>query len=433
MPTRSIVVATPAAKVINAEQSECALNDGASRTIAFLIRGDETYGVRQGTLTLLQGLREVGWCTPVFSMQKGVTATTCREFGFEVHDSGFDLPRRPDGGTWSKLRHHLNLGSVSRQISRWLADGLRREHADALHVRWPELVTVAGRAALACDVRCFWHLPTVIRGGRLISLPAMFYQLECWRYGVVPLANSKGTAATLGKCLIKPKVLYLGVDAKRFNPTTVHGITRAELGIPENAAVFGMFGRIVPEKGQGRVLEALLSITDANIPLHLLLVGGPDESPYVDSLRQTARRANAEDRLHVQGQVDDPERYYNLVDVAVNAFLGSEGFGIAVVEAMMMGKPVLVHAKGGPAETVVHGETGWHAEKATVEVLANTFRMALSNRSKWEEMGKAARTRALNNYSTTAFCKAYGTIVNQYVKKSVSCETGESWDTLERS
>ncbi len=401
---------------------ETAVNAEISRTVAFLIRGDETYGVRQGTLTLLQGLREEGWYTPVFSLQEGVTAASCREFGFVVHDSGFDLPRRPDGGTWSKLRHHFKMSSLSRQISDWLADGLNHANADALHVRWPELATIAGRAAKACRMPCFWHLPTVIRGGRLISLPAMFYQWECWRYGVVPLANSKATAATLGNFLVKPKILYLGVDAKRFDPATVQGITRSELGIPEDAAVFGMFGRVVPEKGQGRMLEALLSITDADVPLHLLLVGGPNEGHYVDKLRLTARREGAEDRLHMQEQVDDPERYYGLVDVAANAFLGSEGFGIAVVEAMMMGKPVLVHAKGGPAETVVHGETGWHAEKATVDSLANALRIALNNRPKWAKMGRAARARALNNYSTSVFCNAYRTIVNQSAMKSVPCE-----------
>ena len=43
------------------------------------------------------------------------------------------------------------------------------------------------------------------------------YQAVCWRNGIIPLANSKATAQSLGDWPVRPTVMYLGVDANR-NP-----------------------------------------------------------------------------------------------------------------------------------------------------------------------------------------------------------------------
>ncbi len=387
--------------------------------MAWIIRGDETYGVRQGTLSLLQGLRERGWRTPVVALRRGDTASACERMGCAMHYVEHDLASRPRGGTLRKAVHFVSHQRETRNASKSIAAVLRPMHPDGIHFRWPDLVTVAGRVAKTLRVPCFWHLPTVIRDARFLGIPivALFYQWQCHRYGILPLANSQATAATLGSLWVKPRVLHLGVDANRFDPGHVEPIRKVQLGIPFDATVLGIFARLCPFKGQDRVLRAVISMNEkeAEPTLHLLLVGGPCDSPFAQALRQTAAGVGVSHRLHFTGHVDEPERYYPAVDIPINACVAAEPFGLSVIEAMMMGKPVLVHALGGPAETVLDGVTGWHVPDASVEAFAHGLRRALADRFRWQEMGTQARKHAIKNYSTDSFCSRYIQIVGQHV------------------
>ena len=77
------------------------------------------------------------------------------------------------------------------------------------------------------------------------------------RWNVTVLANSGYTATTLGDQPVKPVVMHLGADEKRFNPEQVSAVTRSQLGISEGAIILGVFARLTPEKGQAVILEAL--------------------------------------------------------------------------------------------------------------------------------------------------------------------------------
>jgi glycosyltransferase involved in cell wall biosynthesis len=70
-----------------------------------------------------------------------------------------------------------------------------------------------------------------------------------------------------------------------------------------------------------------------------------------------------------------------------------------VIEGMLMEKPVLVHALGGPAETVADGVTGWHIKAPTLDRFAAGLDAALSDRNRWTTMGQDARLHALAQYT----------------------------------
>ena len=105
------------------------------------------------------------------------------------------------------------------------------------------------------------------------------------------------------------------------------------------------------------------------------------DTPYTEGLQRFAEQHGMADRLHFAGLVPDPERYYDAIDIAVNSRITPEPFGLSVVEAMMMGRPVLVHALGGPAETVVDGVTGWHVNDPSAESFAAGIERALSDQA----------------------------------------------------
>jgi glycosyltransferase involved in cell wall biosynthesis len=167
--------------------------------------------------------------------------------------------------------------------------------------------------------------------------------------------------------------------------------------------VAAIFARIEPVKGQDLVWKAMIELIQQDHDLHLLLIGGPTDGGFANELRGIAETHGVATRLHFAGWTNEPQRYYEAVDFAVNATLIPEGFGLSVVEAMLMGRPVLVHALGGPAETVIDGTTGWHVPEATVDAFAAALRQTMRDRSRWTEMGEAARIHALEKFSVSAF------------------------------
>ncbi|MEU1127910.1 glycosyltransferase, partial [Streptomyces sp. NPDC005899] len=123
-------------------------------------------------------------------------------------------------------------------------------------------------------------------------------------------------------------------------------VTRAALGIPEDAFVVGGVGRLVPGKNVDALIRAVAALPGA----HLLLAGdGPEAVP----LRALAVRLGAAERIRFLGECgtgDGPLGVPGLLG-AMDVFVSAsreESFGLAVVEALAAGLPV-VH---GPCPAV---------------------------------------------------------------------------------
>ena len=132
-------------------------------------------------------------------------------------------------------------------------------------------------------------------------------------------------------------VVFPGVEARES--TVV--VTRREFGIPGDAWVVGIVGRLQPSKGQHRVIRAVAELRGHGVPALALIVGGSAfgfTADYSTELRQLAIDLAVEDDVVFSGQVKDAAPFYPLMDVFVNAS-EAEPFGIAVVEAMAAGCP----------------------------------------------------------------------------------------------
>jgi glycosyltransferase involved in cell wall biosynthesis len=130
-----------------------------------------------------------------------------------------------------------------------------------------------------------------------------------------------------------------------------------------------------------------------------------------------AAAAGAGDRLRLLPNRPDPERYYPIIDIPINARIDAEPYGLSVVEAMMMARPPLVHALGGPAETVVDGQTGWHLAEASVAAIEAGLRRVLVDQPKWAAMRKASREHALQHFTVDHQAAFYRAIVQETLQK----------------
>lgn len=156
-------------------------------------------------------------------------------------------------------------------------------------------------------------------------------------------------------------------------------------------------------KGQDLLIRAVARVIggQAGVPgqdVVLSLAGsGPDEV----ALRELAGRLGVADRVTFLGQVSDIRGLWSRHHLLALAS-HSEGTPLAMVEAMLLGRPVLVTDVGGCADWVSEGEHGWVAPVAGEAEITSALRRAVAARSRWRELGAAARVRALALFDADA-------------------------------
>ncbi len=157
-----------------------------------------------------------------------------------------------------------------------------------------------------------------------------------------------------------------------------------------------------PVKRIGDVL-AVFDRIRRRVPARLLLIGdGPERS----LAERRARDLGIEDRTVFLGNVAAVE---TILPVARLLLLPSdaESFGLAALEAMACGVPVIGTAAGGLPEVVLDGETGYLRPVGDVDAMAQAGLDLLENEERWRLFSAAGRRRAIERFPTDAIVARY--------------------------
>lgn len=188
-------------------------------------------------------------------------------------------------------------------------------------------------------------------------------------------------------------VLPNPVDTSRFRPDVDGARVRERLRIGSRKLVL-LVARLTHHKGVEQFLHSARFTPDD--ALHVIVGGGPEEArirglaaPVGDKVRFAGRVAHA----------DLPE-YYAACDVAVMCSVSRlEAFGIAALEAMASGKPVVASDLPGVREVVRSGETGLLAKPVDARDLAAKITKLLEDRELAGTLGKRGRAVAEERYA----------------------------------
>lgn len=354
---------------------------------------------------VIEGLQKSGW--------RVIVAVLHRERGEEwrlaypevqVETSSKTIAFRPmSTNGWGKVWYMAGRFRSQLKHVSWLVQLARRSDARTLIVQSPPESVLAAIVSRLVGGRSFWVVPNVIGETVPLGLNRLAYRLVFLFGGMVPIAGSRYTDATLGKGRFTRHVVHPGVDVDYYQPGTDGEPMRQALGIPSGSPVIGVFARMEEGKGQIRLVEAMQR---TKVPFHAILCGGASKSEYADLLHARVKNLGLEDRVHIQGPREDLRPYYAAVDLIGNFYDGAEGFGLTLVEAMSCGKPVLAHSRGGPSEIVTDGETGWLLPSASAESISQGLERAYSDRKAWQRMGAASRVRAVSEFSQEKFVKS---------------------------
>lgn len=239
------------------------------------------------------------------------------------------------------------------------------------------------------------------------SLPRWLDRLtRRWSHASTCCSNAVREAATVnvGGDPAQYHTIYNGVDLGRFSHAT--SMTRAECGLQPEGAVIGTVCRLVePLKGVRYLLEATGKLL-RNPALHrtqLLIVG---DGPAYEQLDQYARELGISARVKFLGVRQDIERLLPLMDVFVLPSL-YEGFGIAIVEAMASGCPVIATRVGGIPELVEHNRTGLLVRSGDVDELVVAMETVLLSQEDARRLALAGQEIARLKFSIEAAIQSH--------------------------
>lgn len=180
------------------------------------------------------------------------------------------------------------------------------------------------------------------------------------------IANSRYTQARIKKYYGREsEVVYPPVE---LNPPLAPPLEKGDKG-----GFFLIVSRLSPYKKIEIAVEAMNKL---NLPL---VVVGEGEPKYVKFLKSIAGP-----KTKFLGWKSDEETKKYFAECRAFLFPGEDDFGIAPVEAMSFGKPVIALRKGGATETVVEGETGEFFDEPAIEVLADAIRRFQENEENYD-------------------------------------------------
>lgn len=268
----------------------------------------------------------------------------------------------------SKILYLLKLNHI---LMRYKPDAVHCHSSNAflfvsllkvLHPSWPFFLTIH-------DTHIYNKLPKPVIFSQQLLLKKIF---------AISNAVYKEIANS-GFPKKKISIIYNGIDSKKFLKHIDNNNDKKNLNIL-------CIARLVPKKkGQDILIRAVALLNRRGFKVRCSLVGAApaDHQEYRDELEKLVHELQVEENVFFLGNRSDVPQLLAHADLFV---LPSryEGFGIAIVEAMMAGVPVIASDIDGPKEIIKNGENGLLFHSGDVEALVSAILQVMSGELKNE-------------------------------------------------
>lgn len=345
-----------------------------------------TGGIERVAWELAEGLGRIGLRSDVLCSNQH------RQTVVDRQPSGYDVVR---AGSLGLMLSTSMAPAMVRELRRLIAG-----HS-LIHVHMPDPM-----AALAvCFARpgvpvvVHWH-SDVIRQRRAMKL---YEPLQTWllRRADAIIATSQAYAESsqpLQPWRAKVSVIPIGIsDDRRPTDAAAGEALRQRYG--GRRIVFAL-GRMAYYKGFDVLIRAAAALPDDTV----VLIGGDGE--MLPRLRAQVANEGLAHKVRLLGHVQDGELngYFHACDVfCMSSTVRAEAYGVVLLEAMLMGKPIIATDITGSGVPWVnrHGETGYNVPVGQPDELARLLSALLADESLRLRMGQAARERYVREFDAT--------------------------------
>jgi glycosyltransferase involved in cell wall biosynthesis len=200
----------------------------------------------------------------------------------------------------------------------------------------------------------------------------------------------------------RARVLHNGIDTGSLQEVNDWQTVREEFGIPADAQLVLLAARLERWKGVHIFVEAAAELATKHPRARFLVVGGSLfglDPEYAEELRRQVRALGLEKRLLLTGHRSDVYRLMRAADVVVQCSVAAEPFGLVLIEAMALCRPVVASALGGAIEIVRHGETGLLVPPGHPEAPAAAVGHLIGDPKHRERLGAAGRARVEERFT----------------------------------
>jgi len=290
---------------------------------------------------------------------------------------------------------------IFSDLHRWPTDELRRI---ATVVREKEIDVVHTHLSRAhffgILLRWFGRVPSVA------TAHSRHFQLH-WMFNDFVIANSEATRRYHQRHnFVRPariETIHVFVDYQRMSgtPSGARARIRASLGVDEATPLIGCIGDVIPRKGLIYLVGALPRVRAAVPQTRLVAVGFPRDPEYVTRVKSAAERSGVADSIIWTGHRDDVDEIIAGLDLCILPSL-EEPLGMAILEAMAAGLPVVGTRVGGIPECIDDGATGTLVPPADDKALAEAIVRLLRDPAGRRRFGQAGQKRVLECFSPTS-------------------------------
>jgi glycosyltransferase involved in cell wall biosynthesis len=202
-----------------------------------------------------------------------------------------------------------------------------------------------------------------------------------------------------------------GIDRARIHeiPNFVERTPEALPAPMPTAPAIGIFGRIIPWKGQMEFLSAAMHVLRRFPGLRVYLVGGASDGDpeYFEACRELVRASPYADQIEFTGMVSNVERYYRKCTVVIHASILPEPFGMVLIEAMSEAKPVVASIFGAASEIIEDGVEGYLVDPRNSQLMADRIAALLADPTLATEMGLKGLRKVRANYDPTIAARKF--------------------------
>ena len=197
----------------------------------------------------------------------------------------------------------------------------------------------------------------------------------------------------------KMSVIYNGVDTEFFRPLTPNSETASKYNLPSTGRIILTVGAVQNRKGQHLVIRTMERLARLFPKVVFVNVGSASSSFQLEQLTSLADKV-APGRVFFLTNVSrqDLPQLINLADVCVQASQ-VESFGLAIVEEMSCGKPVIAFRNSSMPELIDSDEDGILVETGTVERLGDAIISVLIDTPLATRLGEQARLKVLEKFT----------------------------------
>jgi len=178
--------------------------------------------------------------------------------------------------------------------------------------------------------------------------------------------------------------------------------------------LIGICAALRPEKRHIDLIKAVSLVRQRGADVKLFIIGdGPERHRIETFIKSDDDTVSA---VRVTGFQSDVRPYVFLCDCLVISSIATETFSIAALEAMAMGKPMIMSDIGGASEQINHGLNGFLYPKGNVEALAETIERMANNEER-KKMGQAAKATVCNNFTLEKMTRKFEYLFEELLER----------------